>query len=270
MTKMHLDIWTPNCTAFDVYLINTVPATVEEKVTLTPTLSGWNSFDINMSLFDTINRAAVTQIKFVGVPFGTAHVFYDNFYFWKPAGTVPVTLVNFDAKKSGTQSIISWTTTNEINNQLFRVERSNNGIDWKAIETVMPKVPVSGFSNYQMTDRMPMAGINYYRLQQADLDGTLHYSSIKTLNFSKKETVQVLTYPNPTLNKVKVTLNTASASSVSIQIFDATGKLVKKLNYNNASLLQQSWIDITALQSGVYNMTIQQGADTYHTNIIKQ
>ncbi len=86
MTKLHIDLWTPNCTAFDVSLINTSPATVEQKVTLTPTLSGWNSFDINLSQYTNIALNNIGQFKLEGTPSGSSIVYLDNIYFYKPAG----------------------------------------------------------------------------------------------------------------------------------------------------------------------------------------
>ena len=83
MTKLHIDIWTPNCTAFDVYPI--VTGSPEQKVTLTPTLSGWNSFDIDLSNY-TIPLNAIIQFKFVGAPFGSSTVYFDNLYFYKGTG----------------------------------------------------------------------------------------------------------------------------------------------------------------------------------------
>jgi beta-glucanase (GH16 family) len=92
MQSLHIDLWTPNCTSFEVYLINTSPALVEQKVTLTPTQFGWNSFDIPLSSFNTIALNNIGQFKFVATPSGTARVYLDNIYFWKPpvaAPTVP-------------------------------------------------------------------------------------------------------------------------------------------------------------------------------------
>jgi beta-glucanase (GH16 family) len=83
MEKVHIDIWTTNCTAFDFYLVNTTPVLNEQKVTLTPTFSGWNSFDIALSNFNSVALNNITQFKFVGVPSGTAIVYWDNLYFWK-------------------------------------------------------------------------------------------------------------------------------------------------------------------------------------------
>ncbi len=90
MTELHLDIWTPNCTAFDVFLINGV--NMEQSIRLNPTLSGWNSFDISLSQYTTINKASIIQFKLVGTPFGSSQVFLDNIYFWK---ATPVTLGSF-------------------------------------------------------------------------------------------------------------------------------------------------------------------------------
>ncbi|HRH60479.1 MAG TPA: T9SS type A sorting domain-containing protein, partial [Chitinophagaceae bacterium] len=80
MQKLHIDIWTPNCTAFDVYPI--VSGQPEQFVTLNPTLSGWNSFDIDLSKY-TIPLNAIIQFKFVGTPFGSSTVYFDNLYFYK-------------------------------------------------------------------------------------------------------------------------------------------------------------------------------------------
>gem|GEM_PF-956715 len=85
MNYLHLDIWTPNCTAFDAYLINTTNG-VEQKVTVNPTASGWNSFDIALSQYTNIDLTKIGQFKFVSTPSGST-VYLDNLYFWY-AGTI--------------------------------------------------------------------------------------------------------------------------------------------------------------------------------------
>lgn len=84
MEKLHIDVWTPNCTALDVYPI--VSGQPEQFVTLSPSLSGWNSFDIDLSQY-TIPLNAIIQFKFVGTPFGSSTVYYDNLYFYKEASS---------------------------------------------------------------------------------------------------------------------------------------------------------------------------------------
>ena len=88
MTTLHVDIWTPNCTTFDLNLINTSPSTVQQSVTLSPSNSGWNSFDIALSQYTNINLASINQMMFVATPSGTTTAYLDNIYFSKPTPTV--------------------------------------------------------------------------------------------------------------------------------------------------------------------------------------
>ncbi len=102
MQNLHIDIWTPNCTAFDLFLINIPPlAQVEQKVTLTPTANGWNSFDILLSQYNLINLAGIGQFKFVGTPFGSSIVYFDNVYFWKAANSPTITNFSIPAQVVG-------------------------------------------------------------------------------------------------------------------------------------------------------------------------
>ena len=88
MTTLHVDIWTPNCTTFEVFLINTTPATVEQSVSLSPTTAGWNSFDIDLTQYTAVALNNISQMKLVGTPFGTSTVYLDNIYFAKPTPTI--------------------------------------------------------------------------------------------------------------------------------------------------------------------------------------
>ncbi|RAR72939.1 Ig-like domain-containing protein, partial [Flavobacterium aciduliphilum] len=88
MTTLHIDVWTPNCTTFEVYLINTTPSTVQQSVSLNPTVSGWNSFDISLAQYTNIALNNIGQLMFIGTPSGTSSVYLDNIYFYKPSPTI--------------------------------------------------------------------------------------------------------------------------------------------------------------------------------------
>jgi len=91
LQKLHIDIWTPNVSSFDIYLINTAPSLFEEKVTLTPSSSGWNSFDINLSQYPLVNLTNITQFKMVASPVGGL-VYWDNLYFYKTSSLTAPTI----------------------------------------------------------------------------------------------------------------------------------------------------------------------------------
>ena len=100
MAFLHIDIWTTDCTKFDMFLINTAPpfpSLTEQKVSINTTLGGWTSMDIPLTSYNMIALSNVNQFKFESTPFGyptgSTTVYVDNLYFWKPANTP--TLSNF-------------------------------------------------------------------------------------------------------------------------------------------------------------------------------
>ena len=83
MSMLHIDVWTPDLTALDVFVL---AGGAEQSVKLTPSKSGWNSFDIDLSQYTTLNKAAVKELKLVAT--GGSTVYFDNLYFWKSAATL--------------------------------------------------------------------------------------------------------------------------------------------------------------------------------------
>lgn len=81
MTNLHLDLWTADVTSVKVSIIS---AGQENAVTLTPTLSSWNSFDIDLAQYTVPNKTAIIQLKIEGTPTGGT-LYLDNIYFWKAA-----------------------------------------------------------------------------------------------------------------------------------------------------------------------------------------
>ena len=92
--KLHIDIYKTDMVSMEIFLIN--PGPVEKGFVVTPTLVGWNSFDIDLNVtnFPGINFADVFQIKLVSNPFSGSTTYWDNLYFWK--GTT-LGVAKFDA-----------------------------------------------------------------------------------------------------------------------------------------------------------------------------
>jgi len=96
MTHLHLDVWTPDVTTFKVKLVdfganavwngaNQVDD-VEHEITLSPTTSTWNNYNIPLSDFTGLTtRAHLAQYIFSGAP--TGKVYVDNVYFYDGTAT---------------------------------------------------------------------------------------------------------------------------------------------------------------------------------------
>jgi hypothetical protein len=257
LTKLHLDVWTPNCTSFDVFLINTTPSTVEQQVTLTPTLSGWNSFDIDLSAFSAVNLAAVTQLKFVGLPFGSSTVFFDNLYFWRPGGTVPVRLLTFHATKQKNQAILTWTSANEQAFKGYVIQKSADGSAWNDIGFI-PANNNGTVKQYGYTDNQPHVGTNFYRLKMMDLDARYTFSSIRNLVFEKGEYAAVSVYPNPATDYIRITFNEQVKGATQVILFDANGKTLKATTVWGTRVGQTIDLSVENNIPGTYYLRIQQ------------
>jgi hypothetical protein len=90
------------------------------------------------------------------------------------SGLLPITLKSFEGRTIQGRVLLEWVTSSEQDNHHFRIERSQDGIQWQ----MLTKVAGSGNSytekSYQWTDNFPLPGPNYYRLVQVDHDGTEH------------------------------------------------------------------------------------------------
>ncbi len=97
-----------------------------------------------------------------------------------PFSTMPVTFTSFFAKKTSQFVQLTWSTTNEINNSHFEIQRSIDGRTWNTIGEVVAGTGV--VNNYSFTDRNNSnGGSTYYKLKQVDKDGMFLYSTIKTI-----------------------------------------------------------------------------------------
>jgi len=104
---------------------------------------------------------------------------------------LPVELLSFDGHHQEQGNVLEWSTATEQNNDHYTISRSANAIDWTPITTVPGAGTTQSATSYAHVDRDYPQGINYYRLEQTDLDG-LH-QNLKTISIdNSKETVNVL------------------------------------------------------------------------------
>ncbi len=203
------------------------------------------------------NDFAIDDIKFVGCPEG---------------GPLPVKFADISATQKGSGVTVNWSTAAEYNNQYFMVEKSTDGTNW----TSMAKVNGAGNSNtvsrYNAYDAKPVAGYNYYRVKQVDIDGKFDFSSIVKVKISIEKTgVSVLT--NPFVNNITVDFLSNNAQSVNARLMDISGKLiaVEKWQISKGST-RVTFDKVASLQRGMYilNVTDINGEVIYNNKLMKQ
>lgn len=88
-----------------------------------------------------------------------------------PCSPLPIELVSFSGSHEYGKNLLKWSTGTEKNNDYFTIEKSEDGEIWAPVAKVMGAGYSSSVKNYEAYDPTPKNLINYYRLQQTDLDG---------------------------------------------------------------------------------------------------
>jgi photosystem II stability/assembly factor-like uncharacterized protein len=143
-------------------------------------------------------------------------------------GPLPVEWLDFRATRSGDHEAELWWKVNQTADAArFVVERSVNGIDFKAIASVTA-FDGAGEKAYPFIDQNPLDGNNFYRIRQEDADGKMNISPIRQVFFGKADD-EWLVYPNPVPSGTLLTIATTSATSYRFILYNAAGKKVRDL-----------------------------------------
>lgn len=169
---------------------------------------------------------------------------------------LPVSLLNFDAKKEGNQAILSWATTWETNSDYFEVQQSANAKNWFALGKVYAAGNSKDSKSYTFTDEFPVQGQNHYRLRMVDKDGSESISKIRSLMFENGTNAVV--YPNPAKSKIDIK-GIELAKITKITILSTDGK--ELLTFSNSQQL-----DVASLSNGIYFVKILEKNGNSHTS----
>lgn len=152
------------------------------------------------------------------------------------SGLLPVELTAFHAYAKAGVVQLRWTTATETNNFGFAVERSPDGRIWEEITFV----PGAGYSSversYSFKDVPGLnSGMLYYRLRQIDRDGTEDFSPVVVVtlrNASASASAITDAYPNPFNPATTVNFALEHETTVTLQLSDAAGRIVKTILSN--------------------------------------
>jgi hypothetical protein len=177
-------------------------------------------------------------------------------------GSLPVSIVDLSATYNNGIVLVKWTTTFEINNDHFEIERSTDGTNYKTVGTVKGQGTSSISNNYQYSDEVRQNTINkndlYYRLKQVDLDGKATYSKVLIVRVYQTRALQsVSVTPNPTYNDIKVSLQLNENSYIVTKVTSSNGtELMRKASRANAGSNYFTMEGTSRLQPGIYFLEV--------------
>jgi hypothetical protein len=185
---------------------------------------------------------------------------------------VPVKLIEFAATVRSNDVLVTWATASESNNKTFEIERSLNGHAFELIGSVNGKGNSSIKTSYELTDAKAFAKTNstvlYYRLKQVDRDGKFSYSNIATVSLKNgKESINV--YPNPFSSSFEVTFTTQAVTKATVTVTNIAGKTVHNEIIDAVNGSNTKAINLDAMQTGMYFVTIDVNGEKKVVKVLK-
>ncbi len=176
----------------------------------------------------------------------------------------PVTLLYLNGTITSSSVVLDWATTNEINNDYFSVEYSNNGIDFKEVMIVKGAGTSTLTNLYSAEIKDRFVGTTYFRLKQHDFDGKVTvYSQIFSLTNNADNDFFIAQSEEGTMVNVNVYHETA----FEMRVYDILGTtLVEKTAVNLPTGSHQLPMEVYA--SGMYICVIVLDNKTYSKKFI--
>lgn len=171
------------------------------------------------------------------------------------SGTLPVVYETFYVTRQGTNNQLSWSTSKELNNITYAVEKSTDSRSWKQIATVTGAGTSSLINKYGYSDKSSNDAVVYYRIRQVDISGTAVYSAIRSLRNNEPGSVtNIFASSNKT---VIIDFNSDVKDNVSIQLINMGGQVIVRKEFSQASY--RLVLNTTGAGSGVYVVRVSDG-----------
>ncbi len=185
--------------------------------------------------------------------------------------SLPVKLINFDAKYNKPDVTLNWSTAQEKNFSHFVLEQSTDGNNFNQVAMIFGAGESDTKKDYNYTDRnlAGRKGLVYYRLKSVDMDNKTEYSSVRIIRLEEeKQGIILTTYPNPVVNELKVTIPANwQNKKVVYELFSANGQTAKKTE--TASSSQTETLNVSNLNSGLYFVIVTCEGQTAKQKIVK-
>jgi len=167
--------------------------------------------------------------------------------------TVP-NLLTFNAEKLGQEGKLNWWMFKDEYVDRYELEISLNDKDYEILKTVNAR-QINTPTHYEIWDRKPTHGVNFYRLKVIQNDGRYSYSYPRRLNFDIDfEKIDV--YPNPTSDRVYLTMRDFAGQTGTVEIFNSYGQQVMKREYTSFPMIPVRF-DMKNNAGGVYSMVVK-------------
>lgn len=159
----------------------------------------------------------------------------------------PVNWSHFNVQAINDKVKLEWSTEIEDSVNKFNVLHSADGRHWDMVITIPATGNTDKISNYYAYDNHPSKGINYYKIESVDYDGSLDHTPIQRIDMLVDD-VEILLYPNPAKNYLNLDIPSDLSNNLYYSIYDLSNRLILSEVIDKA----QTTIPTDRLKNGIY------------------
>lgn len=164
---------------------------------------------------------------------------------------LPLELLQFTGKPLQNQVLLQWSVV-EKNINAFEIERSSDAVSFEKIGILKSKSGKEAtHADYAFTDRQPLNGKSFYRLNILDNDGSYHYSNVVFVTFFSNGNAVIS--PVPAKDVIRLSASEHLYGSAAY-ITDIQGKQVLRFIVSS-----NQEIDVSGLAAGMYYLKLIDG-----------
>jgi len=178
-------------------------------------------------------------------------------------------LLSFGGNLMNGYGILSWSTSKEMGQFHFELERSDDNVTYTRIYRVDNNYNGSAKNFYSFTDPQLITGKKWYRLAMVNEQGAKKYSTTIQLSINPVD-FEIDNIVNPFNSQLSFNITTKKTSKINVELMDMQGKIVKTNTYlvyagtNNLQLLNTEY-----LAPGIYTFRIQNNDRIISKKVVK-
>lgn len=176
---------------------------------------------------------------------------------------LPIELTKFDVIANGETLTARWETSSEDGNAGFEIESGSDGLVFETRAWIDGAGTSSAPRSYKHSFSASHQGINYVRLKQRDIDGSVTYSDVYQVEVALSEPLQLFApYPNPASDVVTVSFVADADSQGKLELYNLTGRKVHTVQEGRykRGALSSTDLDVSSLPAGMYFVRLSAGA----------
>jgi hypothetical protein len=164
---------------------------------------------------DPNERWVVDELKVLGTP-----------------TTLPVSLLEFGARREGESVLLYWQTASEESNRGFELQRSDDSLHFRTL-VFIPSAAPGGNSerilSYRYLDLQASAARLFYRIRQVDLDGHGKIGPIRSVGPAGQAMQRLRIFPNPVSDILLAWVMAENRGEVEIRVLNMQGQCIARV-----------------------------------------